>query len=501
VLCFIVVACDSQPPDTEKPELILSGEPSRVMTVSSITLEGNVAKDVVKFVYRLNGGEAQDITATITEGVFKITLENLPVGANTVILEASDAAGNVTVSEPITFVIVDLNGVWGTHAGLFDLCGNPTINDYVLVLNMQQSGASVSGTVTAEFSIPYLQGTFSGTINNENILEAEVTFPSPVEGIAAAIGTLTFEVKEDVLEGEFVYLDGETCTANDETPAAKTVSASLVKGVEVPPLPADDGLESNDTLETATPLTALPYQSPTDLILIRDNPDWYELTLRESSVLTLSLDTVQNGSGFILELYDANGPLDTPRFPSKIPDTAVGDEVWGLAAGRYYLKVLGTPFFKEAAMPYSFLLSAEPTPDVLFEPNNTAATAYEIDALPFRGEIFLQDDDEDWFVFTLPEPADASKRMNALKFSGIVFPGMKLFSSKTDPGGKLVPDKELCRDDDFFFDLQPVPGGKYYLQIKESGTTGPFTLSFAALQKPVPSNVPELCPRPEPTPQ
>lgn len=485
MFCCLLSACNAfQPPDTENPEVTLSGETDRLTTNSDVTLEGNLALDVVKFVYRLNGGDPRDVTASISDGVFKIVLEDLPVGTHTVVFEATDAAGNVTVSEPVTLVIVDLNGVWGSVNGAFKRCERPTINDYVLVLNVQQTGPTVTGTVTAEFSAPYLQGTFSGVVSNENVLEAQVSFPSAVEGIPSATGTLTFKVEADKLTGELSYIDGSTCSENDPTPAPTTINATLTKGVDVPPLPPDDALEQNDTLETATPLATLPYQSPTDFVLIRDDPDWYKVVLTESSVLSLSLGTEQNEAGFILQLYNDNGPVDETRISLiKIPNEVfVYETDWGLAAGVYYLRITGTPYFKQSAMPYTFRLRAVPTPDALLEPNDSADQAYVIETLPFSEEIYLQSGDADWFRFSLQEPPKG--QINVLKFSGIVFPGMTLYSTKKDAGGKLVPDKELYKDDDFFFDLQGLAAGSYFLRVQESGSVGAFTLAFALSLEP-----------------
>jgi hypothetical protein len=467
LVCLVLSACDSfQPPDTEKPELILSGEASRLTTNPSVTLEGKLAPDVVKFVYRLNGGEPQDATASIRDGVFSLILENLPPGTNTVVFEATDGAGNVTVSDPITLVVVDLNGVWGNPNSLYELCGQSSDGN-VLVLSLEQTPSGITGTVTTGFGGDYKKGTLTGAVSTENTLEAAVSFPSIIEGIPSATGTLTFEVEEGALTGLLSYQDGLTCSANDETPATTSVSSTLLKGVDVPPLPPDDALEPNDAQASATPVT-LPYESPQELVFLRNNPDWYKLELTASAVITLLVTMPQEFSGLTLQLYDAQGAIEEKRFAYNVPKYGT---VWGLGAGTYYLEVLGSPFYKVADMPYTFTLKAEATPDALFEPNDTVAQAFVIDTLPFDEQLYSQAGDEDWFRFRL---LAASK----VRFSKFPFAGMTLYSAKRDTAtGKLVVNKVIAQDD-FFFPLN-LATGYYFLQVVESGTIGPYDLAFA----------------------
>jgi hypothetical protein len=487
ILCVVLSACGLfQPPDTEKPELALNGEASRLTTNTQVTLEGNLASDVVKFIYRLNGSEPNDVTASVTNGVFKVVLD-LPAGTNTVVFEASDAAGNVTVSEPITLVVVDLNGVWGSLDTRFSFC-DAAENDDVLVLSLEQTPSGITGTVTTGFGGDYKRGTLTGQVNENNVLEAQVSFPSLIEGIPSATGTLRFEVAADTLTGELNYQDGQTCSENDETPATTVVSGTLVKGVGVPPLPSDDALEPNDTQASATP-ARLPYQSPSDLVLLRNNTDWYRLELSAPSVLTLNVTTTQRLAGFTLRLYGATGLLDEPRFAYNVPQYQTA---WGLGAGTYWLEVVGSPFFKEAAMPYGVSLSARPTPDALFEPNDTPADAHVIPSLPFRDSVYLQVDDVDWFRFTLLAPP--ARQMNVLSFTGIVIPGLTLYSAKTDAQGRVIPDAELCKDDDFSFDIRNLAAGTYYLRVQELGSGDPITFTLAFSNK----LVPETQPRPQP---
>ncbi len=486
ILCYLLSACDVfQPPDTEKPQLALSGEVTRLTTNSQVTLEGNLALDVVKFMYRLNAGEPQDVTASVTEGVFKVVLD-LPAGTNTVIFEASDAAGNVTVSEPITLVVVDLNGLWGSHNTQFNFCGFSDSDD-VLVLDLEQTASGVTGTLTTGFGGDYKRGTLSGQVNDSNVLEAQVSFPSLIEGIPSATGTLTFEVAADTLTGELNYQDGQTCSENDETPATTLVSGVLARGVGVPPLPADDGLEPNDNQTSAT-LVTLPYQSPSDLVLLRNNTDWYRLELTSPSVLTLDVRTTQRFAGFTLRLYGATGLVDEARFAYNVPAYKTA---WGLGAGTYWLEVVGSPFFKEAAMPYALALQAEPTPDALFEPNDTPAEAFEIKTFPFSGDVFLQADDEDWFRFTLAAPP--SGQMNVLSFSSIIS-GMTLYNAKTDDDGSLTPNARFCESDDFSFPIRNLAAGTYYLRVEQLGSPDERTLPLAFTNRLEPESQPKPLP-------
>jgi hypothetical protein len=136
--------------------------------------------------------------------------------------------------------------------------------------------------------------------------------------------------------------------------------------------------------------------------------------------------------------------------------------IWGVAAGTYYLEVQGYPHpITQASMPYRLSFSAVVTPDAPFEPNDSAAKAFDI-TLPFSENLYLQENDEDWFKFTL-------QKESSLTFGSIVS-GSSLYNRDL---------KLIATDQDFFF-LEPLLPGTYYLKIEELGGAIPYTLSLAA---------------------
>jgi hypothetical protein len=483
---LILVSCGGEPPqpppppDVEKPELTLTGETSRVATTSSITLEGKIGADTTSFVYRLNDGDPKDLLPKVSEGVFSVVVEGLVPGANTIVLEAADAAGNKTLSEVITVIVVDPNGLWGSYAARITACEETDtryLNDrgYVFVVKLEQTSAGLTGVVTSGIGGLYKVAPFTAQLDEAGVLEADLLFPAEFEGESDFPGKLRLRLEGETFTGVLSYQDGRTCSENDEALATTVVTGTLLKGVGVPPMPPDDALEPNDDQTSATAIT-LPYHSPADTVIIRGNNDWFRFNVTASSVVSLELTTTQAFAGFTFILHSATGPLGEPRFAYN---RATFSTAWGVGPGTYYLEVVGNPYYRVADLPYGFTLSAEPTPDALFEPNNREGEAREI-TLPFQQTLYLQADDEDWFRFHLDREA-------TLLFSDLVFPGMTLYSTKMDGTGKLVSDAVLYQDDDFFFELEDLPAGTYYLQVKESGTIGPYTLAFAIKRQVVPA--------------
>jgi hypothetical protein len=470
---FMLVACGEPPqppeppsipapPDTEKPELSVAGQPSRVTTTSLITIRGTVSPDTTSLVYRLNGGDPQDLLPSVVEGAFSIVVEGLLPGSNTLVLEATDAAGNKATSDPITVMVVDLSGVWGTNEAAITACDREDpryVNDtgYVLSVTLQQTATGFIGVVTTGIGGLYNVAALTGQMNEAGVLEAQVATSPEAEGATNIQGTLRLTLEGETLKSELRYQDGGTCRESDETPATTLVTGTLVKGVGVPPLPPDDGLEPNDDSLTATPIV-LPYLGPADAVLIRGNEDWFRFEITTSSVITLELATPQQFSGFTLNLHHASGPLGEPRF---VYNRSTFDTAWGVGPGTYYLQVVGSPFYRVADLPYSFNLRAEPTPDALFEPNNTAETAFEI-RLPFTANLYLEEGDEDWFKFSLTTESTL--------YFGEITAGSSLYD------GTL---KRIATDVDFNV-LDPLPAGTYYLRIEELGGALAYGLSLSA---------------------
>lgn len=473
-LLFVVfcVACSDPPPpppqplppDTQSPELSLSGLSNRILTTPSTVLEGTLALDVTSFVYRLNGGEPKDLLPSVTQGAFKVTVEGLVPGSNTIVLEAGDAAGNKTVSEPLTINVVDATGLWGSHTAEYRVCVYTIPN--VFVVSLTPSPEGFTGLLTTGVGANYKVSTISGHFDESGLLESSVRFPPEFEGDPEILGTVRLQLRDTDVAAHLVYNDGQRCSPNDETPVDVHVEGNLLKGVDVPPLPPDDRLEPNND-ETSATRVSLPYRNA-NLTLVRKNSDWFKLEVTTPSVITVMLETAQINAGATVRLRNLSGTVGEPFFPVHRELPKPPDQMsWGVEAGEYFLEVEGFPYFLEAAMPYKLTVRAVATPDARFEPNNTPRTAFDI-ALPFSEELYLQEDDRDWFRFTLTEDSDIS-------FSAIVIPGMRLYSDDIVRDSKTKPLRE---DDDFFLPIRLV-AGTYYLQIREIGGARPYTLGFS----------------------
>jgi hypothetical protein len=458
LLVFVFcIACSEPPPpppppqpsapDTQSPELKLSGLSSRVLTTSSTVLEGTLALDVTSFVYRLNEGEPKDLLPSVKEGAFKVTVEGLVPGSNTLVLEATDAAGNKTVSEPLTLEVVNATGRWGSHKAEYLVCNAkiPT----VFVVNLTASPEGFTGLLTTGYGADYKVSTVTGRFDESGLLESSVRFPPEFAGEPNILGTVRLQLGDTDLSAQLVYNDGQRCSANDETPVDVVVQGDLLRGVDVPPLPADDTLEPNNDKTSARRL-ALPYRNAA-LTLVRKNVDWFRLEVKTPSVITVSLGTTQRGAGATVKLYNAAGVVGEPFFPAyqvapKPPDGAS----WGVEAGEYFLEIAGFPHPLEAAMPYTLSVSAVATPDATSEPNNTPATATRI-SVPFCKTLYLTEKDVDWFRFSLTGTTNVSFTTWLVGATSLYDSNLKLLSSDAD-----------------FIDLAPLPRGDYYVQVKAS---------------------------------
>jgi hypothetical protein len=470
ILLFLLAACSEPPPvitppppDVESPKLSLAGETSRVVTGASVTLEGQLGSDATSFIYRLNGGEAKDVLASVVEGAFKIVIEGLAPGTTTITLEATDAAGNKTVSEAVTVVLVDLNGTWGSQQALYRIC---TVRvKTALVLKLASGSDGFTGSLTTGFGGDYKVSPLTFQLSETGLVEAPVSFPSEFQGEPAILGSLRLQLKDMTLTAQLVYNDGQRCNPNDETPQDVVVEATLKKDVDVPPPPPDDTLEPNNDQAQASDISLT---NGKDLVLVYKNRDWFKIVLTGPSIIKMPFTTTQRGAGATLRLYDARG-LVGEAFQVRSTTKPENQAIWGVAAGTYYLEVQGYPYpITQASMPYRLSFSAVVTPDAPFEPNDSAAKAFNI-TLPFRANLYLQEKDQDWFKFTL-------QKESSLTFGAIVA-GSSLYNSSL---------KLIATDQDFFF-LEPLLPGTYYLKIEELGGAIPYTLSLSA--KPVPVSV------------
>ena len=149
----------------------------------------------------------------------------------------------------------------------------------------------------------------------------------------------------------------------------------------------DAAFEPNNTAQSATPLTL---GAPARTMYLADgDEDWFSFTLDTAQSVTFDLKNGEDGFSYVIlddELNHRNNGYSNQALTMT------------LTAGHYYLGV----HHSYSATLYSVHVSGEDIPDSAFEPNDSASTAAEIEA-DFSGEMYLMQEDEDWFSFNLKE--------------------------------------------------------------------------------------------------
>ena len=153
----------------------------------------------------------------------------------------------------------------------------------------------------------------------------------------------------------------------------------------------DAALEPNDTAQSATPLTL--GAAAQEMYLANGDEDWFSFTLETAQIVTFT--TTRGGDSFYYTLFDNEMNQYSSAYNSESLSAT-------LPKGTYYLKVYGS----YNTTLYSVSASGKDLPDSAFEPNNSAeeATRLTFDASgEVASEMYLMQEDEDWFTFTLNE--------------------------------------------------------------------------------------------------
>ncbi|MFN5990091.1 MAG: pre-peptidase C-terminal domain-containing protein, partial [Dolichospermum sp.] len=182
--------------------------------------------------------------------------------------------------------------------------------------------------------------------------------------------------------------------------------------------PGGDGYEVNNTNTTATNLGQITGLRVIDNLSIHtsSDQDWFQFTIanagRESDYVRIEF--THSLGDIDLKLYDLNG---NEVGSSTGIDDAEEISLDGLAAGTYRVKIDG---YSSAVNPdYTLTINAPPATIIdAFEPNNTRATATNLNAVLQAGEQILALDnparplsiyttgDEDWYKFTIAGAGD-----------------------------------------------------------------------------------------------
>jgi hypothetical protein len=368
-LSFLMVACGGQGKDELKPVLSLTGETQRTVTANSVIIEGQLSDNirVASFTYSLNQGKAQDVMQSLKGKLFQFAIDGLNSGENSVVIVAADAKGNQSKLElKVTAGMTpNLAGVWGNQKTPYSYCGDTV--DVPLTFYITQDTGKITGSLKMGFAGNLLEGAFEGTVTSAGSVKGVATFEQD------QTGAFTLQLENDSLTGSLTFKDVPSC--DGKTVEDFVMRVALKKGVDLPPPPADDALEPNDTKEQAS---VIDVNSSHDLIFTYLNPDWFTFTLDKSQKVTAKVTNSLNFTGGYLSVivFDAQGNF---LLSGNSPDNI---NTWTLRPGTYYLQlqmsIFGTP-----AVAYTLELSTESLPNDAYEPNDTVETARALTAHSF----------------------------------------------------------------------------------------------------------------------
>ncbi len=205
----------------------------------------------------------------------------------------------------------------------------------------------------------------------------------------------------------------------------------------------DAASEPNNTKAKATPVSP---GFAGDAYLTVGDEDWFTFTLDKEQVVTLYLG---GNTHDLRYAFDGAAGTHADFYPGR-------PVVRALKAGSHTLRVLAV---NAASTPYSLSLSVTPLPDAALEPNNTFSTPTPV-TLPFAGDLFVSEGDEDWFTFTLAKELLVTfSRTDSADYpyglGGVLY---------TDAGTRLKSFGLSSRDTE----LAVLPAGTYRLSLSAS---------------------------------
>ncbi len=286
-----------------------------------------------------------------------------------------------------------LSGEWVDTKARAEVCGETSYIGLQMDLSLESDGESVYGDIALinDYGDFYF-GSFSGRAASSGKLTGTAEFFDDWSYEFILFNAdLTF--KSSGVSGTLTEVDGVEC--EDGRPGKFSIEVNFQRGSDKPGEPQtpteDDALEPNNNREEAAEIE-LDYRA--DLVLQDD--DWFTFTLSEEQLLTVGVEA--DNFYTYANLYD-DAQNQVVGFELGAADFASARSIQ-LPAGTYYLSLDGDDVPRNQS--YTLILSSGPLPDAALEPNNTSESATEMSA-DFTQQMFLSQDDEDWFSFTLTD--------------------------------------------------------------------------------------------------
>ncbi len=288
-----------------------------------------------------------------------------------------------------------LSGEWVDLAARAQVCGESYDVGVHTLLSLQDDEETVFGDIVLSFDYDYYAASFTGRVTPSGKLTGSAEFYD-------YWGELKVDLafKQSGISGTITDIDAAECEEGRVQDVPIRVNLRRESGEpgepNAPQTPVeDDALEPNNSQDEAAEID-LDYQA--DLVLQDD--DWFKFTLSEEQLVTLEVRAKDTNFFYIdAEIYNEMTDLVSNfDFHDASDSKPKGAQ---LSAGTYYLNLSGE--VASEARAYTLNLSSEALPDAALEPNNTAQNATPLTLGADAQAMYLSEDDEDWFSFSLDE--------------------------------------------------------------------------------------------------
>lgn len=471
--------------------------PDKVYTLSEACLTGYIRREegtpvssgTLRAGDRLNGfgGEA----AIQPDGHFEIRVQRSEASG-----EDHDQDGVLGEVAYLTLVVDDGENEFTfaqieapeTHAS----AGCVELDDMVTEDRMLRSGEPVTGV----FDIPEKSYAYTIEVLGERVLEVDLTnapaTSSPVQYLIRLQDESGRVLQSDIaLSGTrqtstifgawYIARRGLYTLRVINANSSQTDLAPFTLNVNIRTV-SDADYEPNSNRQQATELTLnQPFEGYIDF---EADQDFYSIIATGEQLIQASLTSEFADFSMILAIYDSTGTNLCFETIDLSPPISLVKTCYLPEAGEYFIRVNGYLDNYSLTLPYTLTVNTLPVPDADQEPDNTRATAYQLQSGVTHSSYLSYENDDDFYIIE----ADGERLLEL----NVATEGddLKLMMEILTPEGALLPDCPL------FNDLNPPTqhiqacylstAGTYYIKmstyLRNQSLTSTYSLTATLIE-------------------